>query len=432
MILITNWASSQQTWNVVIANWRDLSPENHDNLTAFLKQSLVTELSRTPDFNIIEFTNDAEIENIIDAKKWGREYEADIIIYGNFYMQGQDLVIYVEIYDVLNLQSRGSDYYTGKATIDLFDTLDYAIGDIVNLVRNVLPELTIEEGVETEQVRQTLYEQENIEIRRQFLTHIGILSQFANYSPIYSIENSSDPSTFNGSYNSFMLNYGLTLRYGNIQFHADLCSLPGFPTLLWGDLQNSPTWTGISSLNTKFWNASLIYFLPWLNNSIGVGASIVGYDFMTRMTNYVSTDVSDSESLYKKDTLRFSQQLSIQFGFQPSDWLQIFVSFCPFGNYFATNDYTYTEGSETHVRYEEEHYSKSILTPITFRLIIYPTEKFGIELSAFYNWHKVERFEWYSNEVPEVRRFIRSSEGAIWYFYLGAIYKMDFMGKKES
>jgi hypothetical protein len=275
-------------WNIQLANFLDLSRLKDKNTGMTLQRSVSSQLARQNGFNLVQGKTNIFINNFKDALNAGRAYKADVILYGDYYIDGEDLVIVIDVFDVLENRLKMRKYYSGKVDLDIFDTIDSMAADMVKKIKEALPELTSENQARVRQVRQSIYETEKITIKRVFYTRLGFQTELGPKQFF----------TYNGS-NS--MNYGFpnpgignTLLFSNVpigfafrfwEFRLDLLfsGLPGLPAFAW-QLQDHQyvIWNEIR-FPGNFFNGMLSFYLPWFNNSLAVGVGMQYFDILYQM-----------------------------------------------------------------------------------------------------------------------------------------------------
>ncbi len=261
-----------EKWNVLLENWKDLSVKKDKSIGLTLKSSFATQLSKTENFNLRISTNtDYYIENYQDALDAGRTNQSDVIIYGEYYIEGEKLIVITEIYDVLENKLKMRKYYTGVVTADIFDTIDSISADMLIKIKEVLPEFTMESEVKIKKERQTVYETQNIKVKRMFYTRIGAFADFGNknlqwYNNQF-IGNTTN--TLQGPLPYGALCMGFAFRYWDFRLDVLFSNLPGLPSYGFNE-HSLALRDGIPGLTQVF----ISYYLPWFGNTVAIGIGV--------------------------------------------------------------------------------------------------------------------------------------------------------------
>ena len=166
-----------EKWNILIASWGDQSLRPDKNAGLILKKSISSRLSREDNFNVVSGPIAGEpITGYNEAISQGREAKADVIVFGSYFIERDKLYVTAEVYDVLENRLKMRRVYTGAVTIDIFDTADSMASDIVEKIKEALPAMTAENETKVKKIRQTLYETEKINIKRQLYFRFGLMT----------------------------------------------------------------------------------------------------------------------------------------------------------------------------------------------------------------------------------------------------------------
>ena len=246
-----------EKWNILIASWGDQSLRPDKNAGLILKKSISSRLSREDNFNVVSGPIAGEpITGYNEAISQGREAKADVIVFGSYFIERDKLYVTAEVYDVLENRLKMRRVYTGAVTIDIFDTADSMASDIVEKIKEALPAMTAENETKVKKIRQTLYETEKINIKRQLYSRFGLMTDAGG----------KNFNGFSGAWPLTTIDIGFAFRYRDIRLDFNITGLQGMPFYDWtsGDI-------GLSQQVPSIISFAGSYYLPWWGKNLAVG-----------------------------------------------------------------------------------------------------------------------------------------------------------------
>lgn len=267
-------------WNIQLANLMDMSRVKDRNTGVTIQKSIASQLSRQNGFNLVQLRTNVYINDFKEALSVGRANKADIILYGDYYIEGEDLVIVVDVYDVLENRLKMRKYYSGKVDLDIFDTIDAMTADLVKKIREALPELTADSQERVKLVRQNVYETEKISVKRMFYTRFGFNTelgpkQFYYYTSASYGQGFPDPNL--GKTLLFSsVPFGLALRIWEIRLDM-LFSMANIPWQF-----NDWSYNKENQAPGNYGYFTFSFYLPWFNNSLAISAGSQFYDMLLK------------------------------------------------------------------------------------------------------------------------------------------------------
>ncbi len=413
---------SVEKWRIAVADLNLISQKDDYNISEILKKSVSTQLKEVKDFEILDLEKGfKKINDRADALQQGRLAEADVIIYGSYYVQKDQMIFFIEILDVLHDQIKFRDYYTGDLSLDLFDTIDELTLKIVASVRAALPEFSVESEVEIKKIRQTVYESQELKLKRMFYTHLGLVQEMGekhiSYTNADSMTNIYD---YSGQFPSTQLELGLTVRFGNIRLDGSFTGLFGVPGYYSFLTENK-----LRSLPSPgFGRFSVTWYPQFLNDKYALGVGLNSF------TPFIGTNEHDSG--LEMDKLRNTPTaLTLFFFTHAIKNLELEASIrIPFDRHdpetISTNDYP----NQTWREWQEV---TTFWPATTLSVTWFPRGNFGIKARFYY-----EKGSYYSGEYDmenPVNGIINRKE---WNksggpmietlsLYLGLVYKADFL-----
>lgn len=418
--------ASQEKWQIVLAPFRTLTPGADVSLKEILESSLDSSLRSISDF---EVKKDQAARLVVgdrdEALLAGRDLQGDVIVYGEYYVQQNNLVIWVEVLDVLRDQIKLRTYYTGELSLDLFDTIDAATTDIVKKIREALPEFTTESEVEIQKVRQTVYEQQELKLKRMFYTHLGVVNElgmkdidytypsydFTGTNTITNIQNYN----YSGRFPLSQLEFGLTFRFANVRLDTAFTGLPGVPQF------NGALDPRFQLLDRApgYFKVSLTWYPKFLQDRFAIGT---GWAYHSPVT---STNFWDNEWQYNI-VRAFDHSVTIFLFYHPSRNLELEASLkLPF---FETESIPMTIGSNEN---EHDAYTMNTTMPaLTLSATWFFARNIGIKGRVYY-----ERGTYYSYHYEDNNlggdKYAREQGGGpditTLALYLGLVYRADFL-----
>ncbi len=270
-LLMAPAAHSAERWNVLIADWRNLSNSKNMTIGVLIKKSIAEQLSKDRNFQVLVATNGmVSPENARDAILLGITNRADFVVtgyyyFGNYFIQGEKLAVIVEIYDVLNKRLTFRKIYTGTVSADIFDTIDIMTGDLKESVKKVIPPITEENEENIRVKREMVFNQENVKITRMFYSRIGIYTELGNNYLSSGGNGGGGPGiSFSGQYPQSDLLAGLALMLWDLRLDIFSSSIP-LPVYNW-----NPNTFG-SQMNITMNLIGFSYYLPWFEHKFALG-----------------------------------------------------------------------------------------------------------------------------------------------------------------
>ncbi len=395
-LVIFNLSFSQNKWNIILGNWQDLSDYKDKSIGIMLKKSILSQLEKEKDFEVIEVKEkNLFFDSTSQAHLYCISNKADIIVYGFYYVEGKSLFVISKVWDPLKKQLKMRNEATGVVTIDIFDTIDEIAMNIKSKIREVLPALTLEEEVEIKKLRQTIYEKEEIKIERLFYTKFGFNVEMGHKilksATTYNMNLPTQWEVQEGSFPEVFSILGFAIRIWDIRFDISGGSLPGFPVYRIDENKIMDT----SRYNLI--NLYLSYYLPFWKKFFALGAGInisnlKDNDFETVPLSFVlfSNPFKNLELSFSLHPLfnESKYESDIGNGYKRYEEFKVDVPLFSISSiYFFSNELG-IEGKFTYVKKEYER-----------GIILLPSEKF------------VER----ENHIN------------IMSFYLGLVYRADFL-----
>lgn len=393
---------AQEKWNILIANSQDFSAVKDENIGVILRKSIKSQLEKEKRFNSTLLEDDTiAIENRDDALEQGRTNKADVIIYGQYYIEEEKLIVFVEILDVLHDRIKLRKYYTGEVTLDIFDTIDEIIVDLIANIKEVLPEITADSEIEIKKIRKVLYEQEDVKLKRTFYTSFGAVGEFGHKKIYY--YDSSYNKTFDDTFPSVTMYMSFAIRLRDIRLDFTIAGLPGFPV----GLINGEEYKVDHYLDSPPLFLYLSYYLPFWDKKLAVGFGISLFKYPTKY--YYDSDTEKGN--FDSDNLGVLG-LSLRFIFNPSErWeFSLGVNFIP---------ETIYENPET----DKTNWSHLVaeVPAISLSTTFFINDLLGIEARFMYSKVKFE----HKDDIIQ-NYFGKSGTAETMFVHLGLVYRVDF------
>ncbi len=414
---------AEEKWRIVLVPFHSIgAAATDDSIKEILHGSLKNLMETIGDFQVI---NGDKIKMVLtdrdDALTAGRDLSGDVIIYGDYYVQDNRLVIWVEVLDVLKNEMKLRTYYSGELSLDLFDTIDSASSDIVKKVREALPKFTTESEVEIQKVRKTVYEQQELKLKRLFYTHLGFVTEFGYKHIQYSETNIGTSGTnandynYTGRFPFTQLEFALTFRFGNVRLDAAFTGLPGVPQYYYFMNNQKLMSTDNAPGYSKF---SLSWYPKILHDKLAVGVGLAYFEPMMNTNNWNQIfGFSSSRNIGKSLSIFLFYHPTRDLEFEASVKLPIF------------DNLNYPQ-SITNSNYHTEYPSKSIIPALTFSTTWFFSRYMGIKVRAYFEKGEYYEVE-YSTELPVPPYPARVKAGGpeinTASVYLGVVYRADFL-----
>ncbi len=418
-----------EKWNILIAGWRDLSPQTGSGIPDMIRRSIVAQLVQLSNMNVITTPEGTKtFGDWDDVVSIGRTNRADVVIYGDFYMDNGKLVLFVEIFDVLKQQLRLRRGYEGEMGIDIFDTVDNITADMIQNIKEALPEISYEEQVQIQEIRRQLYEQETVNVSRLFCTHFGIIGQFGNKNMTWMNYDSTMGEyylNYNDDYNTYRLMLGLTFQYQFLRLQIHISHLIGLPTLQSGNNFTFINKTGFVAPFFIFFHTS--FFMPFLDNKLAAGFGIQQLDIPIEI-DMQSTDGTYDQNKFEKYSMSGKNIISFNLIFHPNDRLELFLAFNPFNHGYDTYTSMSSDGyTNTTVKIFDAGFFQPIVVGVSFFPFRNRMNSFGIEFRLMYmDYEFTENRYFYDSAVPGyVNKVEYQTSGTIISLYLGILYRLD-------
>lgn len=433
LILSISPVYAAQQWRTVIAGWNNLTPETENAIPDMIRRSVASQLSQSSNFQVIlapDWT--PAVTNWNAALKICRTNQADVIIYGDCYIADGKLAVFVEVFDGLESRPRLRQNYEAPIDLDLFDTIDAMVKDMVVKIREALPELSYSESVRIQEVRRSLYEQQTVTTSRLFDTQFGMnFMSFDNVINAYSCSDTGAAiitNSFTGNTGTAVPLLSFTYRYESFQFQFQFSYLSSIPSFRWSD--SVPAFMSLDSswISPSTINVFLSYYLPFWDRKFAFGIGIQGIELVTQ--NIDSRITNQDNGNFNKDDLPLPERLSVNLTFRPSDKLDITLAFNPVGKYKVID----TEGTSTNYL----NVTTGPLQPILLDVCFYPFAKklspVGFELRFLYlDYHYLTVKDVGSAGPDSIEANLDSyanrtlAWGNYYSLYIGFIYKLDLM-----
>lgn len=433
LVFVSTNVYSVQKWRTVLGKWENLSSETNSPVPDILRRSIALQLSQLSNFEIIlapDWT--PAIKNWADAQDICRENRADIIIYGNCYVSGDKIAVFVEVFDGLESRPRLRQNYEAKIDLDIFDTIDSMVRDMIVKIRETLPELSYEEEVRIEEIRRSLYEQETVTTKRMFCASIG--ADYLNIDNHTSRISEYYTNNYDGTTGNLRFLIGFTYRYEFLRISLELSQLMGIPSWRWCSdfgMQSST----IENLSPSYLMLNLTCYLPFWNERLGVGIGIQTLNFIIKNTNSTLEDwMIGGSDQYSLKGMPFLSVLSLNVLFRVSERLEIMLVVNPFPHY-ETETGNWKPEENIFDYYE---YSDGFLQPIALRASYFPFRNklapLGFEVRLLYYSYEFTQYRSEGVAISEdyfldnLDEFIENTaDGTCYSLYLGLIYKLDLM-----
>lgn len=416
-LIIFNISFSQEKWNIILANWKDLSFNKDKTIGIMLKKSILSQLQKEKDFNLIEIKDEGIFfKSISEANAYSLSNKGDIIVYGYYYVEGKSLFVITEVWDALKKQLKMRDEARGVVTIDIFDTIDEIALKIRKRIREVLPALNIEQEVEIKKLRKVVYEREEIKVERLFYTRIGANAELGHKKIIYPSSwidgKPTDFQTMEGNFPEIFSIIGITLRYWDIRVDFGNGSFPGFPVYIAGKNE----WEFFSLYGNTFFFLS--YYLPFWNKQLAIGVGTLSIESISGIWIEIPEGTNIAITNFNRDNM-LNFPLSLQ------------VIWCPLKNFefsliinpipVQNSEYVERDGRKY---YRETTFS---IFPIQISGIYFFLETFGIEARVSYARGLYNHGELVNGDTREKRDEV---EFELLSTYVGFVYRVDFMKEK--
>ena len=222
-LIISSAAYPAEKWNVLIADWKDLSGIKNKTVGLLIKKSIAAQLSKDPDFRVWVTTNGTLTpENAGEVMLQGITNRADVVVtgdyyFGNYYIQGEKLAVVVELYDVLNKRLKARKIYTGTISADIFDTIDTITVDLKGTVEKEFPTIAESDEAAVRVKRNVVFKEENIKIPRIIYVRFGAYTEFGH---IYVISGNNNSPPLSGEIPETSLLAGLAVRLWDFRLDA--------------------------------------------------------------------------------------------------------------------------------------------------------------------------------------------------------------------
>lgn len=413
-------AQGLDKWNIMLANFRNLSAIKDKTTGMTIQKSVASALSKQSGFSLIQPKTNVVIDSFQTALNAGRAYKADVILYGDYFIEGEDLVLVIDVFDVLENRLKMRKYYSGAVDLDIFDTIDNMSADMMKKIREALPEMTTENQQRIRQVRQNIYETEKISIKRVFYTRVGFHTEmgpkwFGGYSSTSSFYMS--PPGYQYAYSGIPV--GFAFRFWELRLDLMISGLPGVPYFPW----QNPDYVIDDGSTFSLDNIFLVhvsFYLPWFNNSLAISAGYFGIDIYKKILydNNKNTMYVDRVNIPG-----FSMAFGLIWNVNPDLELSIMVN--PFMN--MTKQDINTDDAGNFVATNYQHFWRDF--PAISLDAVYFLGNFGLEARLTgdpyhyreYSLHNDGTTNYsYGGQDIEVNSVIAS-------VYLGIVYRVDFL-----
>ena len=154
------------TYRLLIDRFVNLGAETDVYLSDLFRTSLQVVLERDRRLEVLDVTNlsasEGEVGNysVLPDFSAATELAADLLISGDFFVDGDAVLVRGCLYDVRKVGVKAAVLYQGEAGIEIFDTIDNMTLEFAGAVDRVLPEAGREIITETELVSASIIETE--------------------------------------------------------------------------------------------------------------------------------------------------------------------------------------------------------------------------------------------------------------------------------
>ncbi len=394
---------AESKWNIILANWVDLSDYKDKSIASMLKSSIYNKLIKEKNFNVQSAGDDLSIFSISEADNICLSNKGDIIIYGYYYVEGKSLLVITEVWDALKKQLKMRSESRGVVSRDIFDTIDEISLNIKEKIKEVLPTLSLEEETEVKKLRQTIYEKQEIKIERQFYTKFGFGGDNGRKF-FYNYENGSVIKEYESTYPVLYPMIGFMIRYWDIRLDFYGGPMPGWLTYNFVE-KTVKTESPIHNMIL-----GITYYLPFLNKQFGLGLNLRLASFPGRL----ETDENGGILIEGADLF---PQIPACFNFfwNPNKGWEIYFNINPFmvqyKQYYSSSSVEY---DFNRVNFKVPFISLSstyfITSDIGFEL--------GVDVAEYYFYEGS-----FKNSVEEVRKECHSY---LFNLFLNFIYRVDY------
>ncbi len=405
---------AESSWNVAVGDWEDLSGGLKPNTAVLVKKTIADNLKQFKRFHITEIAlTDDPIRSLSGAIVYGRRAQADVILYGYYYEQGNEVVIVVEVADVLKNQLKLRKVYHGPSDLDLLDTVDEMANDVSKMITGILPNITFEDEKEIRKIRKTLYEQQGIKLKRTFYTRMGVDTEFGPKIFISQSGGDTNPIETNQvSINTSVLDLAVTLRYAFVRLDFSGAGLPGI--VVFDSFRGG---LGAYDAVTSFGKLAVSVYLPFLDGQFALGLGSLGLSHIS--TVYSSQNNGTNDTYYTGDCNR---NWSVFGTWNPNDLFDlqfgIKLPWFMYNQWDFTNPQTPNEGGYGHGL-------KLDVPAIYMDAIWFPFDLVGFEARFVYEKGTYFEGPYNSDGVTVTPEHISQSEQMRGYF--GLVYRLNFL-----
>ncbi len=312
---------AESKWNIILANWVDLSDYKDKSIASMLKSSIYNKLIKEKNFNVQSAGDDLAIFSISEADNICLSNKGDIIIYGYYYVEGKSLLVITEVWDALKKQLKMRSESRGVVSRDIFDTIDEISLNVKEKIKEVLPTLSLEEETEVKKLRQTIYEKQEIKIERQFYTKfgVGVDNGRKNMKNYYYDNNVLITKEYDDPYPVLYPMIGFMIRYWDIRVDFYGGPMPGWLTYNFVEKElktESPV---------HYMLFGLTYYLPFLSKQLGLGINL-------RIANFPGRLETDENGNFLIEGADLFPQIPLSFNifWNPNKNWEIYFSINPF------------------------------------------------------------------------------------------------------
>lgn len=396
LFFMSGTISATGKWNVFIADWNNLTAKKDASVGIIIRKAIQSKLDKDSAFLVSVNTN-ASLVTISDyqqAVQAGRSYLADIAVYGDYYIQGDSLIVNCVVYDVLVKRIKLRKTYTGVATEDIFDTTDSIAQELVGKIREALPPLTEEIETAIKKIRKEVYETSGINVKRTFYTYFGVQS-LLNSLNLQWTNSINEQQDFQGSIPISTPCIGFSMRYWDLRIDLTIGGLPGLPGYDWSKGR-------VLTYNPLFFQLKVAYYLPWALNSLALSVAFQN-EQQPQTTGGKTWDRFNIP--YNFDA--YGNNLQIGMIWNPANFLELSLGINPVFNGTATDGYSI----ET---------IKFLFPAMEFGTIFF-VQNLGINARLMY-----ARYNYLKNGSGGYR----FSDSTALNLYLGLVYRIDFNSQK--
>ncbi len=396
LLAFFTFSHAESKWNIVLANWVDLSDYKDKSIASMLKSSIYNKLIKEKSFSVQLIGEDISIYSISEANNICVSNKGDIIIYGYYYVEGKSLLVITEVWDTLKKQLKMRNEAWGVISRDIFETLDEISLNVKEKIKEVLPSFTLEEEVEVKKLRETIYEKKEIKIERQFYTKIGFGFDVGEKNVV---RYDSTTNYYNNPYPVLYPLIGFMIRYWDIRIDFFGGTMPGW--LTYDFVENILT----SKSPPNYILLALSYYPPFFNKQWGLGLNLI----FVNLPNRIEFE-KNGRMILEKENLFPSLPFGFNVFWNPNKSFEFSFNINPF------------------FIHEVDYYKVLFDIPfITFSSAYFVTKEFGIELECAFAKYSFSEGDFKGSE----EKIYQKANSTVINFILTFIYRVDYAELKK-